>query len=106
MNSNDYNIILINIDGFRKDKIDLCSHLKNIKENSYYFSEMNTVAPYTFASLHAIFSGLYPSSNGVNSYYNMFKFKKNSSGFFFNSICINLIKIFIYIISLIIYSTY
>jgi len=77
MNSNDYNIILINIDGFRKDKIDLCSHLKNIKENSYYFSEMNTVAPYTFASLHAIFSGMYPSKNGVNGYYNIFKFKKD-----------------------------
>ena len=77
MNSNDCNIILINIDGFRKDKIDLCSHLKNIKENSYYFSEMNTVAPYTFASLHAIFSGMYPSKNGVNGYYNIFKFKKD-----------------------------
>lgn len=38
---------------------------------------MFTVAPYTFASLHAVFSGMYPSRNGVNAYYNMFKFKKN-----------------------------
>ena len=38
---------------------------------------MNTVAPYTFASLHAIFSGMYPSKNGVNGYYNIFKFKKD-----------------------------
>jgi len=38
---------------------------------------MNTVAPYTFASLHAVFSGMYPSRNGVNGYYNIFKFKKN-----------------------------
>jgi arylsulfatase A-like enzyme len=77
MNTENYNIILINIDGFRKDKLDLCKNLKHIKENSYYFSEMNTVAPYTFASLHAIFSGLYPSKNGVNGYYNILKFKKN-----------------------------
>jgi len=73
----DYNIILINLDGFREDKIDSCTKLKSFKDRSFYFSKMNTVAPYTFASLHAIFSGMYPSRNGVNAYYNMFKFKKN-----------------------------
>ena len=77
MDSQDFNIILVNIDGFRKDKIPLCPTLQNIQENSVYFSHMNTVAPYTFASLHAVFSGLYPSKNGVNGYYNIFKFKKN-----------------------------
>jgi len=77
MNYNNYNIILINIDGFRKDKVDLCSTLKKLKESSIYFPNMFTAAPYTFASLHAIFSGLYPSQNGVNAYYNMFKFKKD-----------------------------
>ena len=77
MVSQDFNIILINIDGFRKDKIPLCPNLNNIKENSIFFSEMNTVAPYTFASLHTVFSGLYPSKNGVNGYYNIFKFKKD-----------------------------
>lgn len=74
----DYNIILINIDGFRKDKIDHCPTLKSLKENSYFFSEMNTVAPYTFASLHSVFTGMYPSSHGVNGYYNIFEFKKDS----------------------------
>lgn len=73
----DYNIVLINIDGFRKDRIDLCPYLKNLKDNSIYFSNMYTAAPYTFASLHAIFSGVYPSKNGVNAYYNIFKFKKD-----------------------------
>ena len=78
MNSfKDYNIILINIDGFRKDKIDYCPALKSLKENSYYFSEMNTVAPYTFASLHSVFTGMYPSTHGVNGYYNIFDFKKD-----------------------------
>jgi len=76
--SKDFNILAINLDGLRRDKLSLCPILKAISEQSYYFSQMNTVTPYTFASLHAIFSGLYPSSNGVNAYYNMFKFKKNS----------------------------
>jgi arylsulfatase A-like enzyme len=76
MNYKNYNIILINIDGFRKDKIELCKNLKEIQNESLYFSNMNTVAPYTFASLHSIFSGLYPSKHGVNGYYNIFKFKK------------------------------
>lgn len=71
----DYNIILINLDGLRFDKLDLCPTLKSLKEDSYFFSNMHTVAPYTFASLHAIFSGMYPSRNGVNGYYNIFKFK-------------------------------
>lgn len=72
-----FNIILINIDGFRRDKLDLCPSLKNLKENSYFFSNMCTVAPYTFASLHSVFSGTYPSTHGVNAYYNSLNFKKN-----------------------------
>ena len=73
----DFNIILINLDGLRRDKLHLCPTLKALSEESFYFSQMDTVVPYTFASLHAIVSGLYPSSNGVDAYYNMFKFKKN-----------------------------
>ena len=73
----DNNIILINLDGFRKDKIDLCPTLKLLKENSYYFPNMFTVAPYTFAALPAVFSGMYPSRNGSNAYYNMFKFRSD-----------------------------
>jgi len=76
--SKDFNIIAINLDGLRRDKLSRCPTLKALSKRSYYFSQMSTVTPYTFASLHAIFSGLYPSSNGVNAYYNMFKFKKNS----------------------------
>ena len=34
MENKNCNIILINIDGFRKDKIDLCPSLKFLKENS------------------------------------------------------------------------
>ena len=76
--SKDFNILAINLDGLRRDKLFHCPALKSLSERSYYFSKMDTVTPYTFTSLHAIFSGLYPSSNGVNAFYNMFKFKKNS----------------------------
>ena len=75
--SSDYNVILINLDGFRKDKVELCQSLRLLKENSYYFPKMFTVAPYTFASLPAVFSGMYPSRNGANAYYNMFNFKRD-----------------------------
>lgn len=76
-NDGDYNIILVTLDGLRKDKIKLCPTLKSLSDSSIYFSNMITVSPYTLASLHSIFSGMYPSRNGVNAYYNMFKFKKN-----------------------------
>ena len=71
------NIILITLDGFRRDKVDLCSSLKALKERSLFFSRMKTAAPYTFASLHSIFSGMYPASNGVDCYYKLFRFKKD-----------------------------
>ena len=75
--SSDYNVILINLDGFRKDKVELCQSLRLLKERSYYFPKMFTVAPYTFAALPAVFSGMYPSRNGANAYYNMFNFKRD-----------------------------
>ncbi len=77
MSSVDYNIILITIDGLRRDRIKLCPFLYSIAKNNYFFSNMITATPYTIASMHAIFSGIYPSKNGVNSYFNMFKFKKD-----------------------------
>ena len=75
--SSDYNVILINLDGFRKDKVELCQSLRLLKERSYYFPKMFTVAPYTFAALPAVFSGMYPSRNCANAYYNMFNFKRD-----------------------------
>ena len=72
-----YNIILINLDGLRKDKINLCYNLKLFRNNNISFSNMISVSPYTLAAHHAIFSGLYPSQNGVDAYYHMFRFKKD-----------------------------
>ena len=73
----DYNVILINLDGLRNDKVELCPSLRLLKERSYYFPKMFTVAPYTFAALPAVFSGMYASKNGANAYYNMFNFRKD-----------------------------
>ena len=75
--SSDYNVILINLDGIRNDKVELCPSLRLLKERSYYFPKMFTVAPYTFAALPAVFSGMYASKNGANAYYNMFNFRKD-----------------------------
>ena len=77
MKYGDYNIVLITLDGLRKDKIASCPTLNSLADSNVYFSNMITVSPYTLASLHSIFSGVYPSRHGVNAYYNMFKFKKN-----------------------------
>ena len=73
----DYNIILINLDGLRQDGVDVCSNLKSLKENSLYYPNMISVSPYTLTAEHSIITGLYPSQDGVDAYYSMFKFKKN-----------------------------
>ncbi len=73
----DYNIILVNLDGLRRDKISKCKNLQKLADQSLFFSNMSTVAPFTFASLHSIISGMYPSRHGVDAYHNMFKFKSD-----------------------------
>ena len=70
-----YNIIMVTLDGLRQDRIKKLPNLSSIKDDGLYFSNMITAAPYTLASMHAIFSGVCPSKNGVNAYYNMLKFK-------------------------------
>lgn len=72
-----FNVIMILLDGLRADRLHLCPSLSNILKQGYFFTNMITAAPYTLASLHSIFSGLYPTKNGVNSYFNMLKFKKD-----------------------------
>jgi len=71
------NVIIILLDGLRADRVYLCPNLQHIAKSGYFFSNMITSAPYTLASLHSIITSLYPSKNGVNSYFNMFKFKKD-----------------------------
>lgn len=70
------NIIMILLDGLRADRFNLCPYLSKTLKQGYFFSNMVTAAPYTAASLHSVFSGLYPTKHGVDSYFNMFKFRK------------------------------
>src|SRR3989338_8973848 len=71
------NVIIIVLDGLRNDRIDLCPKLLNILNKGAFFSNMITASPYTLAAFNSIITGLYPSKNGVDSYFNMFKFKRN-----------------------------
>jgi len=72
-----FNVIMVVLDGLRNDRIHLCPTLVDILNKSYFFSNTITAAPYTLASLHSVITGLYPQKHGVNSYFNMFKFKKD-----------------------------
>ena len=79
MSSNPFNnIIFVTLDGYRKDKLGICPFLQSYVSYSIFFTNMITVSPYTLAAHHAIFSGMYPSRNGVNAYYNMFRFASTS----------------------------
>ena len=73
----DYNIILVNLDGLRQDKVELCPNLNSLKEKGIYFNNMISAAPYTLTAHHSIITGLYPSQHGIDSYYHMFRFKKD-----------------------------
>lgn len=69
------NIILVLLDGSRWDRLHISSDLMSLSEKGTLLNNMTTVAPYTFASINGIFTGLYGKDNGVNAYYKMFKLK-------------------------------
>lgn len=73
------NIVLVLLDGSRWDRIQISSDLMSLSENGTLLNNVTTVAPYTFASVNGIFTGLYGKENGVNAYYNMFKLKDSVS---------------------------
>ena len=72
------NIILILIDGARSDVIDKVSFYHELKKEATFFPQLITYAPYTIASLHATFSGMYGNKNGVNGYYKTYSFDKEN----------------------------
>ena len=72
-----FNILVVNLDGLRRDKVHLIKSLNELIEKSFFFNNIDTVSPYTFASIHSIMTGTYPSKHGVDAYYNILKFKKN-----------------------------
>jgi arylsulfatase A-like enzyme len=71
------NVIIIVIDGGRVDFTKKSKIYENIKLRSIFFPNSITYAPYTTAAMHAILTGTYGNRNGVNSYWNVNKFKNN-----------------------------
>lgn len=73
------NIILVLLDGSRWDRIQISHDFMSLVDKGTLLNNVTTVAPYTFASINGIFTGLYGKENGVNAYYKMFKLKDTVS---------------------------
>lgn len=72
------NVILLTVDMVRRDMLERFATFQKLKQKGVLFSEMITYAPYTIASLHAIFTGLYGKDTNVDAYYKPVKFDKDS----------------------------
>lgn len=72
------NVVMILIDGARYDVIDKLQYYLELRKEATFFSQLITYAPYTIASLHATFSGMYGNRNGVNGYYKSYSFDKGN----------------------------
>lgn len=70
------NLIFITIDGARSDYITNGQNFQKLINQSSFFSKVIAYAPYTIAAMHAVFSGVYGTKNGVNSYWSSENFKK------------------------------
>jgi len=71
------NVIIILIDGGRVDTAINSPIFQNLQEKFVFYPQSITYAPYTTGSMHAILSGCYGNRTGVNSYWNVYKFKNN-----------------------------
>lgn len=72
------NVIMILMDGIREDCLLAHPFYNELRKSSVFFPNMITYAPYTIGSLHAIFSGLYGNTNGVDGYYKSYNFDKKN----------------------------
>tara|TARA_Y100000310_G_C20649810_1_gene798749 strand:- start:1039 stop:2133 length:1095 start_codon:yes stop_codon:yes gene_type:complete len=64
------------IDGARCDRIVNGLNYKKLIAENAFFPKVIAYAPFTIGAMHAIFSGVYGSKNGVNSYWSSPNFKK------------------------------
>lgn len=62
------NVLLITLDQFRPDTLNVHPVFGAFEKTAAFFPLVITYAPYTFASMPAIFSGIYGRRNGVNAY--------------------------------------
>ena len=72
------NVIIICIDGGRLDWAINSPVIKKFSENSVFFSQAITYAPYTNSSIHALISGSYGNRNGCYSYWHSSRFKNQN----------------------------
>jgi len=71
-------IILLVLDGYRADRLDLSTVFEDLRKKGTLFSNMITYAPYTIGAIHALISGLYGSASGVNAYFRALNFDKEN----------------------------
>ena len=69
---------MILMDGTRYDTLNKIPYYQELKKEAVFFSKLITYAPYTLASLHSLFSGMYGYKNGVNGYYRAYSFDKQN----------------------------
>ena len=69
------NVIIVLIDGGRLDFATKSDTFQKLTSNMIHFTQSITYAPYTTAAMHAVLTGCYGNRTGVNSYWNIFKFK-------------------------------
>ncbi len=62
------NIVMILLDQFRNDARGAHEIFEELGKRGVIFSKTITYAPYTLASLHATFTGMYGRENGVDAY--------------------------------------
>ena len=72
------NILVLLIDQLRVDRLPYFKEFRELKKRGVFFPLMITYAPYTVASLHALFSGMYGTENGVDSYYGSLDFDQKN----------------------------
>ena len=72
------NIILVLLDGARWDRLSSSPRFEQLRQDGTLLNNVTTAAPYTIASMNAMFSGLYGKDNGVDAYYKMFKLKESA----------------------------
>ena len=71
------NVIIILIDGGRVDTAMKSPIFTNLQSKFVFCPQSITYAPYTTAAMHAVLSGCNGNRTGVNSYWNVYKFKNN-----------------------------
>jgi len=72
MSNSKPNIIFVNLDGSRWDRLNISSEFQNLSKDGTLLDNVSVTAPYTVAAMNSIFTGLHGKENGIDCYYKMF----------------------------------